>query len=175
MKPINFDEGYKSYAVNGDESRVIKVRICDFNLLKRIEAAMSEIESLKEKYSGKLDEKTMIEFDSSVRQLINKAFDADICTNAFGNANICTVVSSGKLMFEAFFEAFVPILKADINAVVMNRKMKQPELRPEVQKYIDAPAIAPVAGLAKPYDPPLPDVSRLTPEEKRALIAQLIT
>ena len=56
----------------------------------------------------------------------------------------------------------------------MNKKLNTPELRPEVSKYIEAPVISPVAGLAEPYKPMLPDVSRLTPEEKRALLAQLI-
>lgn len=175
MKSINFDEGYKTYAVNGDKSRVVKIKTGDFNLLKRVEAAMTEIESLKEKYSGKPDENTMIEFDSSVRQLIDKAFDSEVCAAAFGNANICTVVSGGKLLFEAFFEAFMPLLKADIKAAIMTKKANQPELRPEVQKYIDTPKIAPAAGLAEPYKTAIPDVSQLTPEEKRALLAQLIT
>lgn len=175
MKSINFDEGYKTYAINGDESRVIKVKVGDFNLLERVKSAMTEIESLKEKFSGKPDENTMIEFDSSVRKLIDKAFDSDVCANAFGNANICTVVSSGKLLFEAFFEAFMPILKADISAAVMTKKVNQPEIRPEVQRYIEPPKIAPVAGLAEPYKNDFLDISQLTPEDKRALIAQLIT
>ena len=175
MKSINFDEGYKTYAVNGDESRIIKIRISDFNLLKRVESALTEIESLKEKYSGKPDKNAMIEFDSSVREIIDKAFDSDVCANAFGSANICTVVNGGKLLFESFFEAFIPILKSDLNAAVMNKKVRQPELRPEVQKYIADTETTPVAGLAEPYKPVLPDVSKLTPDEKRALIAQLIT
>lgn len=175
MKSINFDEGYKTYAVNGDESRIIKIRISDFNLLKRVKSAMTEIESLKEKYSGKPDKNAMIEFDSSVREIIDKAFDSDVCANAFGSANICTVVNDGKLLFESFFEAFMPILKSDLNAAVMNKKVRQPELRPEVQKYIADTKTTPVAGLAEPYKPVFRDFSQLTPDEKRALIDQLIT
>lgn len=175
MKSINFDEGYKTYAVNGDENRVIRIKITDLNLLKRCETAMSEIESLKEKSKGRSDENTMVEFDKNVRRIIDKAFDSDICANAFGDANICTVVKDGKLLFEAFFEAFIPMLEIDIKAAFANKKVKQPELRPEVQKYIDEPKITPVAGLAEPYKSSLPDVSKLTPDEKRALIAQLIT
>lgn len=175
MKSINFDEGYKTYAINGDESRTIKIRLNDFNLIKRVKAMMTEIESLKDKYSGKLDANTMIEFDSSVREIIDKAFDTDLCANAFGNANICNVVNSGKLLFESFFEAFMPILKSDLNAAVMNKKVRQLELRPEVQKYIADTETAPVAGLAEPYKPAFRDFSQLTPDEKRTLIAQLIT
>jgi len=134
MKSINFDEGYKTYAVNGDESRVIKIKVADFNLLKRVEAAMAEIESLKKKYSGKPDENTLTEFDSSIRQLIDKAFDSDVCSNAFGNANICTV-SGGKLLFEAFFEAFMPILKADCTAAFMNKNLSK-NIFPRFQPFL---------------------------------------
>lgn len=176
MKSINFDEGYEKYAVNGDESRTIRIRIGDFNLLKRAESMITEIESLGDKYSGKLDVNTMIEFDSSVREIIDKTFDTDFCEKAFGSANICTVVNDdGKLLFESFFEAFMPILKSDLNAAVMNKKVRQPELRPEVQKYIADTETAPVAGLAEPYKPAFRDFSQLTPDEKRVLIDQLIT
>lgn len=175
MKSINFDEGYKNYAVNGDEKRIVRVRVTDINLLKRVEAALTEIESLKGKYSGRPDKNTLLDFDKNVRDLIDKAFDSEICAPAFGDANICAPVSGGKLLFESFFEAFMPMLKADLSAAVMNKKLNPPELRPEVRKYVEDPVISPVAGLAEPYKPMLPDVSRLTPEEKRSLIAQLIT
>lgn len=175
MKSINFDEGYKKYAINDDESRVVKIKIGDFNLLERLKSAMAEIEPLKEKFSSNPDENTMIEVDSCIRQLIDKAFDSDVCAAVFGNSNVCTVVSGGKLLFEAFFEAFMPLLEADIKATVMTKKVNKPEIRPEVQKYIDAPKITPIAGLAEPYKNDFLDISQLTPEDKRALIAQLIT
>lgn len=175
MKSINFDEGYKTYAVNGDESRTVKIKITDFNLLKRVEAAMTEIESFKEKYNGKPNENTLLELDSSIRQIIDKAFDSDICSVAFGNSNIFSVVGNGKYLFEAFFEAFMPILESDIRNVVMTKKVNQPDIRPEVQKYIDTPKIAPIAGLAEPYKRDFLDVSQLTPEEKRELLTQLIS
>lgn len=175
MKSINFDEGYKKYAVNGDESRTVKIKITDFNLLKRVEAAMTEIESFKEKYNGKPDENTLLELDSSIRQIIDKAFDSDICSAAFGNSNIFSVVGNGKYLFEAFFEAFMPILEADAKAAVMTKKVNKPQIRPEVNKYIDVPKAAPIAGLAEPYRPAMPDVSSLTAEEKRELLARLIS
>lgn len=175
MKSINFDEGYKTYAINGDESRVIKIKIDDFNLYERLKSTLAEVESLEEKFSGKPDENTITKLDSDVRQLIDKAFDSDICATVFGNTNIFSIVNGDKFLYEAFFEAFMPILKADINAVVMNMKINQPEVRPEVQKYIDPPKITPVAGLAEPYKKDFLDISQLTPEDKRALIAQLIT
>lgn len=81
MKSINFDEGYKKYAINGDESRVVKIKIGDFNLLERLKSAMAEIESLKEKFRGKTDENTMIEVDSSIRQLIDRNTDRSVYSN----------------------------------------------------------------------------------------------
>ena len=43
MKSIDFDSGYKTYSINGDENCVIKVQITDFNLPKRINDAIVEI------------------------------------------------------------------------------------------------------------------------------------
>lgn len=175
MKSINFDEGYKTYAINGDESRTIKIRIGDLNLKNRLESALTEIEALKDKYIGKADENTISEIDSSVRKIIDKAFDSEVCTNVFGNASVFTLRNDGKPLFEVFFESLLPVLESDINTIGINKKVRQPELRPEVQKYIADTETAPIAGLAEPYKPVLPDVSKLTPDEKRALIAQLIT
>lgn len=175
MISVNFDEGYKKYAVNGDENRVIRIKTADINLIERAESAFKKIESLKEKYNGDLTKNALLEFDADVRQLIDEAFDSDICSVAFGNSNICTIVGDGKYLFEAFFEAFMPILEADAKAAVMTKKVNKPQIRPEVNKYINVPKAAPIAGLAEPYRPAMPDVSSLTAEEKRELLARLIS
>lgn len=177
MKSINFDEGYREYKVNEDENRIIRVKLSDFNLLKRIENALTEIDKLKEKFKTAPDADGMAEFDKKIREITNKAFDTDVCTPAFGNANVCTPVESGKFLYMAFFEAFLPILRADLEAVAMTRKINQPEVRPEVKKYMKAPTISPkpVAGMANPYGAEMPDISGLTSEQKKLLLAQLIS
>ena len=61
------------------------------------------------------------------------------------------------MLFQTFFEAFIPVLKEDIESI----RPKRSQPRPEVQKYL------------KPSTP-APDLSKLTPE-KLALIEQLLS
>ena len=50
MQSINFDKGYKTYAVNEDESNVVKINVADLNMKFRIEELPSRIALLEEKY-----------------------------------------------------------------------------------------------------------------------------
>ena len=63
------------------------------------------------------------------REIINRAFDSDICTPAFGNASPFAIVGGGKMLYEAFLEALLPALEKEFKAV-------QTEPRPEVKKYL---------------------------------------
>lgn len=108
--------------------------------------------------------------EAEMRSLLNEAFGTDICTPAFGSDSMFTVTKSGKYLFEEFFDAFMPELEKDIRAM----QIKTPELRPEVKKYISSP-VKPIAGLSQPYSGGLPDVSRLSPEQKKQLAMQLLS
>lgn len=175
MKSIKFDEGYEEYMIADDPTRVIRIRLGDVKLLSRIKAAMKETKELLSKYKGKPDEKGEVEFDKEFREIVNKAFDADICTPVFGNSSVLTLSGNGNFVFTEFFDAFLPQLEADIKAKAMTRKINEPEARPAVKKYIDAPTVKPVAGLSKPYGSELPDISGLTPEQKKMLAMQLLS
>lgn len=179
MKSIKFDEGYEEYMIGDDPSRSFKLRVSDIGLLSRVQTAMKETDALLAKYKNKPDIEQVEEFDKEFRAIINKAFGTDICTPVFGGSSVLTLTSSGKFLFSEFFDAFIPQLKADIEASVMTQKINAPEVRPAVRKYVDAPVVKPVgkpvAGLANPYGTALPDVSALTPEQKAQLIAQLIS
>lgn len=177
MKNISFDEGYREYKLNNDESRVIRVRLSDPNLMNRINKAMIQTNELIKKYKQRPDGAKLAEFDAEIKQIINDAFGSDVCTPAFGSASVITVLPDGKLLVSAFVEAFLPVLEADLKGIAATMRMKQAEVRPEVQKYLDpvtiSPVSKPIAGLAQPVAP-LPDVSQYTDEQKRELLAQLI-
>ena len=166
MKSINFDEGYKEYDINGDETRVIRLRIADPNLVPRFEAASSRIDELQKKYVEATPE-NMIAVDKELRDILNEVFQTDVCTPAFGNAAVMSLTSSGKPLYQTFLEAFIPVVRQDIEAASMTAKINAPKPSEHVQKYLDKPAIA---GMTAPA---LPDVSGLTPEQKAALLAQL--
>lgn len=128
MESLIFDEGYREYDVNGDKSRIIRFRV-DPNLKERVEKALTDIEQLREKY-GKMKGDDLYKAGEEFRGIINRAFDSDICTPAFGNASPFAIVSSGKMLYEAFMEALLPVLEVEFKAV-------QTKIRPEVQKYLE--------------------------------------
>lgn len=133
MKSINFDSGYKTYSINGDENCVIKVQVTDFNLPKRINDAVIEIEALVEKVKSNSSIEEIVVFDGEIRKIINDIFGSDICTAAFGKANVCTIASNGEPIFANFFNAMIPIIKADIDEATKDKA----QLSPEAQKYLD--------------------------------------
>lgn len=158
MKSINFDEGYREYKLNGDVDRIVRIQITDPNLMGRITAAMDKTNELIEKYKGQPDATQLAEFDADIKAVLNEAFGTDICSAAFGSTSVMTPVAGGKLLLFAFFDAFIPALEEDLKA--LQAEMQTEKVRPEVQKYLEPAA--------------LPDVSGLTPEQKRELMAQLI-
>ena len=43
MRSINFDDGFKSFCINGDENRVIRFNPGDLNMRVRVEEAQKRI------------------------------------------------------------------------------------------------------------------------------------
>lgn len=174
MKSINFESGIKEYAINGDESKTIRINVTDLNLLKRIEDIAPKLTEIQNRYKD-MKQPTPQQFfdmDVEIRELFNGVFGSDICTPAFGDTNCVSVNEQGEFLFVAFFNAFIPLLKEDILAVAPKR-----EIRPEVSNYLrESNEIAkkPIAALANPYDSGI-DTSSLTKEQKMALVAQLLS
>ncbi|MDE6519676.1 MAG: hypothetical protein K2K91_04345 [Ruminococcus sp.] len=123
MKSINFKKNFKEYVVNGDESKIIRVKLSP-DMLDKIDNTLSEIDKIRDE----INKDNIARMGRKYGEIINNIFDTDICTHAFDGENPFSVVDGGKLLVEAFFEAFIPILEED---------MKSLKLRPEVQKYLE--------------------------------------
>lgn len=122
MESINFKNSFKEYAVNGDETAVIRIKL-DPDMPEKLKKSMAEIDELKDG----LNEKNTAETGRKLCGIFNSAFGTDICTPAFGGENPFSVVEGGKFLFEAFFEAFMPVFLKDLQSL---------EIRPEVKKYL---------------------------------------
>lgn len=154
MKKIVFDEGYRTYQV-GDSDRVIKIRL-DPDILERLKVTEEKLSAMEDRLRDAApDELTQI--SEEIKALFNDTFGTDICTPAFDGANIFTLVGEDKMLFQSFFEAFIPVLTEDINA--LGKKAAQP--RPEVEKYLKK-------------ESSMPDLSKLPPE-KLALLEQFLS
>jgi hypothetical protein len=141
MKNLNFDDGYKTYSINGDESKVIRVNVTDFNLLKRLEEAQDNIERELARYgdieinpdgsSANEDTISLVAYmDAYIKKQIDYIFDSDISSVVFGNSS-CLSMSGGEMFFARFLDAIVPEIEAAV-------KEEQKASQKRVSKYTKA-------------------------------------
>lgn len=126
MKKLDFNENFKEYMCNGDESRIIRVKL-DPEMLEKLDKSMPEIDGLKELLGDDPTPYDIAEAGRKFAEIVNDVFCTDICTPAFGSSNPFSVVESGKYLFESFFDVFIPAFRED---------MEEFRIRPEVQKYL---------------------------------------
>ena len=164
MHSINFEVGnYKEYALNGDENNTIKIDISDIGLIKRLRKAMEEIDEYQKQFEGKeeADENLVSELDEKAREIINKVFDSDVCTKAFGSKNCMSAASNGLPNIVNFLNAFIPVIQNDFKSEI---EKEQKNLEEKTAKYIE-PVVNNFA--------PAIDISALSDEQKQALIEEL--
>ena len=130
MRSINFDDGFKSFCINGDENRVIRFNPGDLNMRVRVEEAQKRIR----KWEGSLkaielnpdgtlvveDEEESAElrgFEDVLRRELNYVFNADVYDTIFsGQSPLCTVGKEKMFLFEAVLQSVTPIIEEEIEA-----------------------------------------------------------
>ena len=169
MQNISFDDGYKSYMINNDENKVIRVNISDLNIKKRLEETHDKLfgEIDKAKDEGATTE-VITRIDNTIRETLNYVFGSDICTAAFGSANVLSPTTSGKLLIEGFLDAFLPMITEDIKSITIEHKK---DVEDKTAKYIVPVLSKPtLTGIeAQPID-----VDSMTTEQKNALLQKLL-
>lgn len=171
MQTINFNEGkYKEFAVNGDESRIIKINTGDYGIIERLRKAMHRIEDFQSELEGS-DKKGIdifAEMDSKAREIINEAFNSDVCTAAFGETNCFSEDERHRPIIINFLEAFLPVLQNEIKSTVQAQAI---HIEKKTDKYIKPVLQKPqFAGMA---EKPAIDISSLTQEQKDAILREL--
>lgn len=125
---INFDEGYKTYEINGDPERVIRIDTSDYGLMERFRQAEKNLNTIARKYkslifapNGSPEDKTeaaitaMTEFDREIKQEIDRIFNSSVSEVVFGNASSLST-RNGVPLYERFMNAVIPIIKTDLEA-----------------------------------------------------------
>lgn len=162
MQSINFDDGYKSYMINNDPGKVIRINVTDLNTSKRFEDAVNAIDKLmNEVKDTDITEERFIEADTVIRGQLDHVFGEGMCETVFGKTNVLSATESGSLLIEGFLEALLPVVKADMEAAAAKSRTN---IEKKMAAYID-----PIVNNGNE----LPDVSSLTDEQKQALIAEL--
>ena len=111
MKSIRFDDGFREYAINGDETRVIRVNPSDFGIIERLTAAQNAMANVTIDNTPE----GIAAFDKFAREQIDMVFGEGTSAVAFGRTHLASP-ANGKPLYVNFLEAFAPIIKADLDA-----------------------------------------------------------
>jgi hypothetical protein len=130
MQSINFDDGYKSFAINNDENRVIKFNPSDPNLIKRYNESLKNMMAVKDKIGADIElspdgelksadnvraaTALLNETDDIIRENINLMFNSDVYDTVFAGQSPFCMVRGNKYLFEAFLMAIEPIIKRSV-------------------------------------------------------------
>lgn len=126
---LNFDDGYKTYEINGDPNRVIKINPADVGILKRLQAAQDSISALQSKYNSIDTPEALAECDKDLRAIIDDVFASPVADIAFGGSN-CLSLAGGSSIYENFLNAIIPIVQETVK-----EESKASEKR--ISKYTD--------------------------------------
>jgi hypothetical protein len=141
MQNLNFDEGYKEFCINNDESRVIRFNPSDYGLLNRFsdarKAIIKAVEDLQENIKLRPDGNPLEEFEgaadlvrnltSMINEQVNYIFNSNVANAAFGNQSPVSTVK-GKFLFEQFLDATGPYIEKEIET-------EQKASQKRMQKY----------------------------------------
>jgi uncharacterized protein with ATP-grasp and redox domains len=142
MQNLNFDDGYKEFSINGDETRVIRFNPADFGILERIKEAYEEIEkatNIKEDIELNADGSVMDKLsaassvvssiDNTIKAQIDHIFNSNVSEVAFGNQSAMGMVK-GVPLYERFLNAIIPVIKQEVE-----KEMRASQKR--IKKYTD--------------------------------------
>lgn len=168
MQSINFDTGYKTYAINQDESKTITVHVADQNLYKRLQEVAVATDDFKNEIGDTEPTfETLESIDKKLKEQLNYAFGSDVSSVVFGDINCFAVANdNGECVLETFLNAFMPIIEEETKKAAKAQENHIKALYNEkTSKYI-APVVTQIPQQNV-------DLSKLTDDEKIALIKGL--
>lgn len=139
MNNLNFDDGYREFSINNDESRVVRFNPSDYAIFARLAEAKKKIGEAFEK-AGDVDitpegkavdfevaGKRIDELDKIIKEQMNYVFNSEVADKIFGNQSPLSNIG-GKSLFERVFECIEPIL---LDAMTESKK----ERKKKIEKY----------------------------------------
>lgn len=176
MQSINFEVGnYKEYSINDDENNTIKIDVSDLGFVDRLQKAYAEIEEYAKKLESvdKPDENILVQMDETARKIVNKAFDCDVCTKAFGNKNCMSFAANGLPNIVNFLNAFIPIIERDFKSAFQAQQIELEEKTDKYTKPVIEQTRPPIVDMVSQPAPTI-DISKLTQEQKNAMLRELL-
>lgn len=125
MQSLNFDDGLKRLAINGDENRIIVVNATDFGIVQRYKEKLPEIEKLSAETED--SEEMVNTLDKKIREFVDYIIGSPVSETVFGKTN-CLSMAGGQAIFENFLTAYMEYMKPEIRTEYERSKKR-------VEKY----------------------------------------
>lgn len=147
METIKLDDGYKEYAINGDENRILRINPTDITIIPKMEASLDKlrkelegIEGIKISPTGNAleDGKNSAEVVRRVNKAMRDNFDEIFYPGAadivFG-AQSPLALSNGKTIYENFMESFIKTIKPVIESEAKKREKHISKYKVEYDRF----------------------------------------
>lgn len=113
MQSLNFEDGLKRLAINGDENRIIIVNPTDVGIVVRYREKLPEIKKLSADTENQEEIPDIL--DKKIREFVDYIIGSPVSEIAFGKTN-CLSMASGHTIFENFLTAYMDYMKPEIKA-----------------------------------------------------------
>ncbi len=137
MQSISFDEGYKEFAINNDENRVIRFNPKDFGILTRMEDTLSDFEALEKKLKDGNEEEftnNLREAEKVVHEKIDSIFNANVHDIIFNHQSPISLVG-GEFLFMRVIEALVPIVEKEVKYEMQKSEKRMSKYTEKYKKW----------------------------------------
>lgn len=158
MNNLSFDEGYREFCINGDETRVIKINPSDTSFIERyreamnnIEAFMTELENTDgininangeledNEYEDKIGEfNKLADLLRDVRIKLNEQidfiFNAKVSDIVFGKQSPLANIS-GQYLFARFLNAVAPVIEETFHKDIEASNKRINKYKKQYEKY----------------------------------------
>ncbi len=139
MKNITLSTGGETYCFNNDENRTVTINLTDPNLPARFEQGYAKIDELmKSAKEGDITPEKLMQLDTGIKALLDKAFNAPVSAAAFGGMSVFTPVGDSVLFVE-FANKFIPEIEAQVQKLGGQLRAKQITLDGQKLKKYTAP------------------------------------
>ena len=132
---LNFEDGFKSIKLNGDENRVIRWNPADINFIDRFLAfqdwidnefktklSESGLENLKVTGVDDYKQGTIKELGDIFNKKLDETFNSKVSETAFCGVNPISPIKNGKLLFANLLDALMPVIENSVTDFKEARK-----------------------------------------------------
>lgn len=137
MENLSFDEGLKSYKINGDSNRILRFNPGDINILPRYREVVANLEKISESLpeasinpdgspadNVEIVSKQISAFDVELKKQLNYLFNADVYDILFAGQSPLCRVGKGKLLVEEIIDKIGRLIGKECGETMDNVNLK---------------------------------------------------